>query len=215
MAKKRLKKGLFITFEGPEGCGKSTHARKIFSFLKRQGYPCILTREPGGTAVGEKIRAILLDTRNKEIPPRTEVLLFETARCQLLHEVIIPALRKRYIVLSDRFSDSTVVYQGFAGAVPLKEIAAVDTVATEGIKPDLTILLDVDTETGFRRALKKRRRDRMEEKSARFHRRVRRGYLKLAERESKRIRLVKVREDRNETHRLVREEVLRCLSKRS
>ena len=106
---KTLKKGLFITFEGPEGCGKSTHAKRIYNFLKKEGYPCIFTREPGGTFVGEKIREILLNPKHKKISPLTELLLFEANRAQIIKEVILPEVNKKKIVICDRFNDSTIV----------------------------------------------------------------------------------------------------------
>ena len=213
MAKKSLRKGLFITFEGPEGCGKSTHAKRIYSYLKRKRYDCIFTREPGGTFVGEKIRGILLDRKNKGITPLTELFLFETNRSQVISEMIKPALKKRRIVICDRFSDSTIAYQGYAGGLPLKDIIKIDSIATKGMKPDLTVLLDVDIKTGFKRALRKRQKDRMEAKSLSFHRRVRNGYLKLAQKDKKRIILIKVKDDIEKTASAVKKEIDLILKK--
>jgi len=213
MAKKTLRKGLFITFEGPEGSGKSTHAKRIYSYLKRKGYDCIFTREPGGTFVGEKIRSILLDRKNKGITLLTELFLFETNRSQVISEMIQPALKKGRIVICDRFSDSTIAYQGYAGGLPLKDIIKIDSIATKGMKPDLTVLLDIDTKTGFKRALRKRQKDRMEAKSLNFHRRVRDGYLKLAEKDKKRIKLIKVKDDIEKTASAVKKEIDLILKK--
>ncbi|MFH1791678.1 MAG: dTMP kinase [Candidatus Omnitrophota bacterium] len=214
MAQKSLKKGLFISFEGPEGSGKSTHAGKIYGFLSGLGYKCMFTREPGGTFVGEKIREILLDPKHKEISGLAELLLFETNRSQLLEEVIKPAIRRRMIVLCDRYSDSTIVYQGYAGELPVKDVEAVDRIATSGIKPDLTILLDVPAGTGLARAAARRPRDRMEMKPLGFHRKVRNGYIRLAGKNKKRIKVIKVRADIQETYELVKKEIMKAVRRR-
>ncbi len=212
MAKKSLKKGLFITFEGPEGCGKTTHARHIYKYLKKEGYPVIFTREPGGTFVGEKIRGILLNPRHKNITPLTELLLFEANRTQIIKEVISPALKKKKIVICDRFNDSTIVYQGYAGStLPLKEVIAIDAMVIRSAKPNLTIMLDVNTETGLKRATKFRRKDRMESKSLAFHKRVRNGFRDLARKDKRRIRLIKVRKSVKETQDILRSEVVKLV----
>lgn len=213
MSKKSLKRGLFITFEGPEGCGKTTHAKRIYKFLKKQGLNCIFTREPGGTFVGEKIRKILLNPKHRSITPHTELLLFETNRSQIVEEVISPALKAGKIVICDRYSDSTIVYQGYAGKLKTRDIIKIDSIATSDIKPDLTILLDVDVKTGLKRALRYRRKDRMESKALSFHKRVRTGYLQLAKQNKKRIRLIQVRDAIEETYRLVKKEVMRVVKK--
>lgn len=211
MAKKRLKKGLFITFEGPEGCGKTTHARKIYTYLQKKGYPVIFTREPGGTFVGEKIRGILLNPRHKGITSLTELLLFEANRTQIIKEIILPALKKKKIVICDRFNDSTIVYQGYAGTLSLKEVIAIDDVVIRSAKPNLTIMLDVDAKTGLKRATKFRRKDRMESKSLAFHKRVRNGFRDLAKKDKRRIRLIKVRKSVKETQEIVRSEIVNLL----
>jgi len=214
MAKKILKKSLFITFEGPEGCGKSTHAKKICAFLKNNGYDCVFTREPGGTPVGDRIRKVLLDPGHRGMGPMTEALLFEASRSVLLEEVIRPALNKKKIVICDRFSDSTVVYQGYAGRLPLREIKRLDTAATGGIKPDLTIILDVNAGTGLKRAAAKRQKDRMELKSLDFHRKVRAGFLEVARKDKKRVRVIKVRAKIEQTQAMVRGEVLKAIGEK-
>lgn len=203
MAAKALKRGLFITFEGPEGCGKSTHARLLCRYLKGRRYDCLYTREPGGTRTGELIRKILLHFKDARITDLAETLLFEASRCQIVEEKIRPALEAGRIVICDRYSDSTVCYQGYGGKVPVKDIAAVDAVATGGLKPDLTILLDVDTVTGLERARKKGI-DRMETKTLAYHRRVRAGYLALAGKEPKRIKVVRVTGSITRTQALIR-----------
>ena len=194
----RKKKGLFITFEGPEGCGKSTHSKFLYDYLRRRGYSCVYTREPGGTKLGEEIRHILLHSKETSIFDLTEVFLFESARAQIVKEIILPALKKGKVVICDRFSDATIAYQGYAGGVPLETIMALNNFATGNLKPDLTIFLDVNTVTGLNRA-KKKGRDRMESKNIEYHKRVRAGYLKLAKKEPGRIKVVKVEKSIAET----------------
>ncbi|HPM42845.1 MAG TPA: dTMP kinase [Candidatus Omnitrophota bacterium] len=206
MAKKGLRRGIFITFEGPEGCGKSTQSRLLYSFLKKSGKRCVYTREPGGTKTGEMIRKVLLNSKGINISNLAETLLFEASRAQIVNEVISPALRSGKIVICDRYSDSTLCYQGYGGKVPVEDIESIDRISTGGLKPDLTILLDIDTVTGLKRARRKGV-DRMEEKTLAYHKRVRMGYLKLAGKYPKRIRLVKVRENIESTQKIVRGEV--------
>jgi dTMP kinase len=206
MAAKSLKKGIFITFEGIEGCGKSTQSRLLHDYLKARSYDCVYTREPGGTRCGERIRRILLHSLDTPISDLTETFLFEAARSQIVDEVICPNLAKNRIVICDRFSDATICYQGYGGKVPLNIIKALDEAATSGLKPDLTILLDIDVKTGLRRAGKKGL-DRMEAKRVPYHRAVRAGYLRLAGKNPSRIKVVKVAEDLRRTQQLVRREV--------
>ena len=206
MAQKNIKRGIFITFEGPEGCGKSTHSRLLFDFLKERSCDCILTREPGGTKCGEEIRRILLHSDGVKISDLAELFLFEAARSQIVGEMILPSLAKDKIVICDRFSDATVCYQGYAGGIDLRSIETLNEIATAGLKPDVTILLDVDTITGLERA-KAKGADRMEKKELAYHKRVRAGYLKLAKRYPERIKVVKVTGDIEHTQALVRREV--------
>ncbi len=206
MAKKSLKKGLLLTFEGPEGCGKSTQSRLVYDYLKSRSYDCIHTREPGGTKVGEKIRQILLHSKNANISDLTELFLFEANRSQIVEEVIRPALANKKIVICDRFSDATLSYQGYGGKVPIELVKALNKIATKGLEPDLTIVLDIDADTGLRRA-KAKGIDRMEEKKAPYHRRVRTGYLKLAKKNPLRIKVVKVTDSVEKTQGHVRREV--------
>lgn len=206
MAKKTLKKGLFITFEGPEGCGKSTQSKLIYEYLSCRSYDCLYTREPGGTALGERVRAILLDSVEINITDLTELLLFEANRSQLIAELIRPAIKDKKIVICDRFSDATMSYQGYGGKIPLNTIKSVDDIATGSLSPDLTILLDIDTVTGLKRASSKGM-DRMESKDISYHRRVRRGYLELAKKYPKRIKIIKVKGAIEEVQAIVRREV--------
>ncbi|MBI5144123.1 MAG: dTMP kinase [Candidatus Omnitrophica bacterium] len=191
MAPKGLRRGIFITFEGPEGCGKSTQSKLLYNYLRARSYDCIHTREPGGTEAGERIRQILLHSKKIHITDYTELFLFEANRSQIVEEVIRPNLAKKRIVICDRFNDATRAYQGYGGRIPLKKIEMLNTIATGGLKPDLTILLDVDTPTGLRRA-KVKGIDRMEAKDIIYHRRVRAGYLKLAKKDPGRIKVIRI-----------------------
>jgi dTMP kinase len=209
---RRIKKGFFITFEGIEGCGKSTQSRLLYGHLRARGYDCVYTREPGGTRCGEKIREILLHGKGMRISDMAETFLFEAARSQIVDEIICPALAAKRIVICDRYSDATVCYQGYGGKVPLNIIRSLDAAATSGLKPDLTILLDIDVKTGLKRARKKGL-DRMEAKRTSYHNAVRSGYLRLAEKNPARIRVIKVRDEVRETQALVRSEVEIVLQK--
>lgn len=201
MAKKTIK-GILITFEGSEGCGKSTQARLLYRYLRDKGYPVVYLREPGDTKVGEKIRKILLDPQN-EITPLGETLLYMTARIELVYKVIQPALKEGRIVICDRFLDSTFAYQGHGLGVELKVIKFLGKLATLGIKPNLTILLDLPV----KKCLQNRNliKDRIERRSYRYHTRVRKGYLNLALQEPERIKLVKVQKDKERTQQKIRE----------
>lgn len=203
MAKKRLKKGLFITFEGVEGCGKSSQIQRTYNELIKLGYEVVITREPGGTVVGEKIRDIILDAKHKEISALTELFLFETARTRIVDEVIVPALKAGKVVLCDRFNDSTYVYQGYAGKLDLKDIKKVDDIATSKIKPDLTIVLDISAEKGLERACKRSKKDRMEQKALLYHKKVRQGFVDIARKNKRRIKVVKVVEGIDQTFKEV------------
>lgn len=184
-------RGIFITIEGPEGSGKSTHSRLLCDFLRRHGYRVLHTREPGGTRISEAVRKILLHRNNKGMGDVCELFLFLAARAQIVEEIIKPALKKGYVVICDRFHDATVAYQGYGAGLDLKLIDDMGKLVTKGIKPDLTILLDVETKKGLRRAGAK---DRIEIKSLEFHKRVRGGYLALAEREPERIKVISTTE---------------------
>jgi len=207
MAKKNLKRGIFITFEGPEGCGKSTHSKLVYEYLKKRSYDCVYTREPGGTDLGERIRQVLLHSDGIKISDLTELFLFEAARSQIVAELIKPSLAKKKIVICDRFSDAIFSYQGYGGKVSLGVIKILDRVATGELKPDVTILLDIDTAIGLRRAKSKGDADRMEKKDVDYHKRVRSGYLKLAKIYPSRIKVIKVTGSIDDTQSIVRREV--------
>jgi dTMP kinase len=177
---------MFITLEGPDGSGKTSQVSPLSDFLTQQGFPVIITREPGGTAIGDQVRQILGDLQNTKMHPRTETLLFLSARAQLVEQVIKPHLKNGYIVLCDRYADSTMAYQGYGHQNDLKQIESLINFATGGLKPELTLLLDLDVEEGLRRKVHGREWNRLDAYSLEFHQRVRQGYLKLAAAEPER-----------------------------
>ena len=184
-------KGKLITFEGPEGCGKSTQIQLLAGTLEQEGRQIVTTREPGGTEVGEEIRKILLNPEYVELTDLAEVFLYESARAQLVNEVIIPALDSGYLVLCDRFSDSTLAYQGYGGKISVEWIQRIDQMARGGLQPDLTFFLDISPEEGLKRARSAQKEiDRLEEKDLEYHQRVYQGYLELAKQNPDRIRRV-------------------------
>jgi len=170
--------GLFITFEGGEGCGKSTQSRLLLKKLKQQNIPVVLTHEPGGTALGDEIREALKRRRDSFISPQAELFLFAASRAQLVAELIRPALEDGKVVICDRFTYSTLVYQGYGRGLGLTAIEMVNNMATGNLNPDLIILLDISPEQGLAR--KRSLKDRFELEDLSFHRRVREGYLKMA-----------------------------------
>lgn len=179
---------LFITFEGPEGSGKTTQMELLSGYLEEKGYSALATREPGGTSIGDQIRAVLLDPHNTEMLPASEALLFSAARAQIVNRVIRPHLAQGGIVLCDRYADSTLAYQGYGHGLDLEMLHTITALATEELKPDLTIYLDIDVEEGLRRKLAahkagKTEWNRMDRQETAFHRRVRDGYLQMAARE--------------------------------
>ena len=189
------RRGRFITFEGTDGCGKTTQIRLLVERLRAAGYNVLESAEPGGTRIGTQVRRILLDARNQELSPTAELLLYFACRAQNVDEWINPALAEGRIVISDRFTDSTLVYQGVGRGLGEDVVLGLDRVACRGLQPDLTIYLDLDLETGLARARARNlesqdNETRMDDQAAEFHRRVRDAYLDLARRESKRIRVI-------------------------
>ena len=168
------KRGVLITLEGNEGCGKSTQIRLLKVALRKAGKKVFLTREPGGTAVGDQIRKVLLSEKNKALSPLSETLLYMASRAQLVAQVIRPRLEKGEVVLCDRWMDATLAYQGYAGGVDIEFIRALGRVATQGVTPKLSLYLDLPVKIGLRRAVKRHKADRIEKKSLVFHEKVRR-----------------------------------------
>ncbi len=205
-----MKKGLFITFEGSEGSGKSTQIALIEAELRKRGSDVLLIREPGGVKISELIRKVLLDVKNTEMNNECEVLLYMAARAQLVGEVIRPALACGKIVLCDRFLDSTVVYQGYGHGMDLKTIQDIGVFATQGVRPDMTLLFDIETEEGLRRAGKNK--DRIEQRSLDYHKRVRTGYLRLAKEDPGRFKVVRVDRSKEEIFQEVKAHIEHCLS---
>lgn len=182
-----MPRGLFVTLEGPEGGGKTTQSRLLAEALGRDGHDALLCAEPGGGAIPRAIRAILLDPASAGMTRRAELLLFLAARAQHVDETIHPALDAGRIVVCDRFSDSTLAYQGYAGGLDLESVRSMNAFATGGLLPDLTLVLDIDAQTGL---VRQREWNRMEAKGLDYHERVRQGYLELARLFPERIRVL-------------------------
>ncbi len=199
-----MKRGRFITFEGPEGSGKTTQIRHAMAWLRARGVRATLLREPGGTRLGERVRKLLLAGKGR-MADEAELFLFLAARAQLVRDRILPLLARGVTVLADRFQDSTTVYQGYASGLDREIVEACGRLATAGLKPDLTFVFDVETRAGLSRG---GRRDRIERKPVSFHRRVRAGYRALSRREPRRIRwIARARKE------AVKAEVIRALGR--
>lgn len=186
--------GRFITFEGIEGCGKSTQVELLKGYLEKKGFKVLPVREPGGTHLGEKVRAILLNSEGEGMSPLTELFLYEGCRAELVEKVIVPALKRGAFVICDRFMDSTVAYQGFGRGLPT-DIGLLNRLASNDLTPDITFLLDLDPETGLKRAMKRisntvLKEDRFEKESLDFHKKVRQGFLKIATENPKRVKVI-------------------------
>ena len=177
---------MFITLEGPEGSGKTSHIPPLVEHLRQQGYRVFPTREPGGTSIGEQIREVIHDLKNEEMHPRTETLLYQAARAQIVEQVFKPRLAGGEIVISDRYYDSTIAYQGYGHQQDLEQVRALVKYATGGLTPDLTVLLDVDVEEGLRRKKKDNEWNRLDAYTVEFHQRVHVGYLEMVTAESNR-----------------------------
>ena len=194
-------KGKFVTFEGSEGCGKSTQSKLLYEYLKKKGCSVLYLREPGGTRISEKIREILLSPEN-HMNPVCETLVYMAARAQIVDQIIKPALIKGRIVICDRFLDSTIAYQGYGLGIDIHFIKSVGWFVSGGIKPNLTIFLDLPVKIGLKH--RESSRDRIEKRSINYHQRVRNGYLKLAKQEPKRIKIIKVDKDMGITQKNIR-----------
>jgi dTMP kinase len=201
---------MFITLEGPEGSGKTSQLPKLAEYLRQHRLDVLTTREPGGTSISEQIRTILHNLENKEMNPRTEILLFQASRAQLVEQVIRPHLERGGVVLSDRYADSTLAYQGYGHQIDLEPLRVLVSFATGGLKPDLTILLDLDVETGLRRKELKGEWNRLDAYNLDFHQRVRKGYFNLVQLEPGRWEVI----DASQSPAAVQEEMRRVISKR-
>ncbi len=200
-----------------EGSGKTTQIERLKRYLVQKGIPCRVTREPGGCPIGEKIRKILLNPDHREMSPLSELLLYEASRAQHVIEVVKPLLKKGMVVLCDRFSDASIAYQGYGRKVDLKWVEKLNRLSSQGIKPDITFLLDCPSGIGLKRALqrnkmlKKEREGRFEREKIQFHHRVRRGYLSIAKKEPNRVKVIDTREGEEKVFEKIRQIVDKLL----
>lgn len=205
----------FITLEGGEGSGKSTQLKRLAQTLEQAGHPLTITREPGGTAIGQDIRRLLLSEKSSHLDPKTELLLYAADRCQHVEEVLRPALTQGHIVLCDRYQDSTTVYQGLARGLNEQWIKACSELATGGLKPDLTLLLDISPELGLVRSQKRLQSEakdegRFEQEALSFHQKVREGFLALAAQEQTRFHVF----DASQSVEALHQEIVEVVKKR-
>jgi dTMP kinase len=208
--------GAFITFEGIDGCGKSTQLRLLASELRLRGVPVVATREPGGTTLGQKLRTALLDVQ-EQVDPLAELLVFAADRAQHVRKHLLPALAENQVVLSDRYADATVAYQGGGRGFEPKLIEEIVELATDGLKPDLTLLFDLsvaESAVRTRKRVQNKRTDRLDKEDAEFHTRVRNAYLEIANAAPERFRIIDARGSVNQTHQVVLEIVFPFLEER-
>jgi len=205
---------LFVSFEGPEGCGKTTQIRLLAGWLPSQGFDVLATREPGGTRIGDQIRQVLLDPAHTEMSPAAEILLFSAARAQIVHQVIQPHLERGGIVLCDRFADSTFAYQGYGQGLDLTALREITHFATGGLEPDATFYLDIPVSEGLKRKAggDMAEWNRMERKQLEYHHRVREGYLKLAQQNPGRWVVLDAGEEINTLQAQIRAEILQRIT---
>lgn len=212
------KKAVFITIEGCEGCGKTTQSELLKKYLESKGLKVVLTREPGGSIVAEQVRNILLNPDFK-VAPFCELMLYEASRAQHLEDVIKPNLEKGYVVICDRFTDSTIAYQGYARGIDKGVIKKLNNIATSGLKPDLTVYLDINPNKGIKKAKtvnkgKLTGGDRIERESLKFHNNVRKGFLELAKKYPDRIKKVKTSEIIEKTQKKINKEIDKFFKKK-
>jgi len=205
---------MFITLEGPEGSGKSSQLPDLAEFLSGQGWDVLTTREPGGTPIGDQIRQILMRLDNQELHPRTEILLFLASRAQLVEQVIKPALREGKLVLCDRFGDSTLAYQGYGHGLNLDTLRTMLDFATDKLKPDLTLLLDVNVEVGLQRKRKEDEWNRLDAYALAFHQRVREGYHELCRQEPERWCVIDAMQPKEAVQLALRQAVMQFLQEK-
>ena len=192
---------MFITFEGIDLCGKSTQAKLLYDFFKKKKKKCILVREPGGTYISEKIRNILLDNDNHDMRYLTEFLLFSASRHQLVEQVIIPNLKKKFVVICDRYYDSSTAYQGFGGEIDLKMVDKINKFSTDNLVPDISFLININYKESLRRKYKiKKVQDRIERKNLSYYNKVVKGYLEIASKNKKRFRVLDGKKSIEELH---------------
>lgn len=205
--------GLFITIEGPEGAGKTTVLERIAKELREKGYPVVQTREPGGIAIAEQIRSVILNKDNTLMDARTEALLYAAARRQHLTEKVVPALQEGAIVLCDRFVDSSLAYQGYARGLGMDEVASINAFAIDGVMPQLTLLFDVRPEVGLARIHRHDGREvnRLDLEDLSFHQKVREGYLKLAQSNQERIVVIDAEQNQEHVYKAVLAQIVKVL----
>ncbi len=207
-------KGLFITFEGPDGSGKTTVTGRICNLLSEKGFDVVHTREPGGIAIAEEIRNIILDPKNTTMDPKTEALLYAASRRQHLVEKVLPAMAQGKIVICERFIDSSLAYQGFGRQLGFEEVLGINLFATDNVYPDLTIYLDIDEAVGLSRLKDRDFKDRLDQESIEFHHRVSEGYRAVLERFKERIHVIDASRSLDEVVDACLNEVLELVSKR-
>jgi dTMP kinase len=204
---------LFITFEGVEGSGKTTQIQRLKKYLSQKGIPCKVTREPGGCPISEKVRKILLDPSHRKMVSLSELFLYEAARAQHVKEVIEPILKKGVVVLCDRFNDATIAYQGYGRKINLELVQNLNRFSSQGLKPNVTFLLDCPSRLGLKRALrrnqtlKREKEDRFEREKVQFHHRVRKGYLSIAKKEPNRVKVINTRQGEDKVFEKIRQVV--------
>ena len=204
---------MFITLEGPEGSGKTSQLPALADFLRQRGYDVFVTREPGGTSVGDQIREVLMNLKNVSIVPQTEILLFQAARAQHAAEKILPALKAGQVVVCDRFGDSTLAYQGYGHQTDLQTLRYLIDFATGGLKPALTLLLDIPVKVGLQRKINNGAEwNRLDAYAEAFHERVRQGYLALAREEPERWQIIDATQEKEEVQNAMRTAVLQGLA---
>lgn len=205
---------MFITLEGPEGSGKTRQLPQLVKYLRTQGYHVLATREPGGTSIGDQIRDVLSELDNITMRPRTEILLFQASRAQLVDEVIVPYLRTEGIVVCDRYADSTLAYQGYGHGIDLVQLKTIVDFATQGLKPDLTLLLDIDVRIGLQRKKGGGEWNRLDAYAQEFHERARHGYHELAKAEPERWVIVDAELPPEKVQSTIREVVTKRLKQK-
>src|SRR5688572_8779673 len=204
---------MFITLEGPEGSGKTSHIPPLVEYLREKGYVVFPTREPGGTSIGEQIREVIHDLKNEEMHPRTETLLYQAARAQIVEQVIKPRLADNEIVISDRYYDSTIAYQGYGHQQNIEHVRSLVKYATGGLDPDLTILLDVDVEVGLKRKKENGLEwNRMDAHEVAFYQRVRNGYLEMVKAEPGRWITLDAGKNWDDVQKELRDQILKAIS---